>query len=75
MNTAFQTIKQQWSIANSNAEKTDLVLQMRKNLISRNEGGTQYTKQYIEPGKVIDISNCSVSDLFAVDGDMNPQNL
>ena len=56
-------------------DKVAAVDLMRKNLLMRNNEVGTYTLSYTTPGQTLDINDCSVEALFAIDGDMNPQSI
>lgn len=71
VNKDFQKLKGDWMKGNP-SEKTDIELLLRENLLKRNAGNQNYTFSYTMPNKKVDLMECSVSELFAVDGDMAP---
>lgn len=73
INQEFQELKRRWGINSS--ERKKIINAMKENLCNRNCNNDMYKFQYTMPGKVVLISKCDVEDLFAVDGDMNPQGI
>lgn len=71
INSIFQELKRQWGI--NSEERATIIQAMRENLIKRNCNNDRYKFQYTRPGELVNISSCNVEDLFAIDGDMNPQ--
>lgn len=72
INQEFQELKRQYGV--KAREIADIIADMKVNLLSRNNGISNYTFGYTTPGKTIDIQNTNnITDLFAIDGDMNPQ--
>lgn len=74
MNQEFQELRRQYGV-NIQNHIAPIVEGMRENLMERNGGNAEYVIRYTQPGKVVLISTCGIEDLFAVDGDMNPQGL
>ena len=70
MNMEFATAKRQYFLAHKNMELA--MSNMRKNLLDRNDGAVEYVFEYTFPGKVLDITECNVEELFEIDGDMTP---
>lgn len=75
VNKEFQEAKRLFSIAETEEDKVAAVDLMRKNLLMRNNEVGTYTLSYTTPGQTLDINDCSVEALFAIDGDMNPQSI
>ena len=73
INQEFQELKRKWGINSS--ERAELIKAMKENLFNRNHNNDTYEFKYTSPGKVVSIDKCDVQDLFAVDGDMNPQSI
>ena len=73
INQEFQELKRQWGVNSS--ERVNIIEAMRENLTKRNKNNDSYAFNYTQKGIVLSISSCTVEDLFAIDGDMNPQGL
>ena len=71
INQEFQELKRQWGVNSS--ERVKIIEAMRENLTKRNNNEDRYVFGYTQQGIVLSISSCTVEDLFAIDGDMNPQ--
>lgn len=73
VNDEFQELKRLWSI--NVGERISIMEQMRKNLIDRNSGLSDYKFEYTS-NKMVDINSIdNPEDLFAIDGDMCPRGL
>jgi len=71
-NQEFQELRRQYGV--KAREIASIIADMKTNLISRNNGESLYTFGYTTPGVTVDIQNTdNISELLAVDGDMNPQ--
>lgn len=71
VNKEFQELFREWSV-NLSSRKI-IEEKMKENLIKRNGDNVIYTFDYTTPGKVVNIETCNdVTELFAVNGDMNP---
>lgn len=71
VNQDFQELKRQWGVNSS--ERARIIREMRENLLTRNGNNKRYSFEYTQQGVVLSILNCSVDELFEIDGDMNPQ--
>lgn len=56
-----------------NREK--VIMEMRNNLLIRNNNASEYTLSYTEEGHTFDINTCSEEELQKINGDMNPLGL
>lgn len=76
INNEFQELMRQFSV--NIDQRVDILNSMKANLKERNGGESSYTFGYTTPGKFVDIDEVTlehINDLFAVDGDMNPQGI
>jgi ribosome-associated translation inhibitor RaiA len=73
INQEFQELKKQWGVNSS--ERVRITEAMRENLTKRNKNNDSYVFNYTQQGVVLSISNCTIEELFAIDGDMNPQGI
>lgn len=71
VNQEFQELKRQWGV--NSFERARIIREMRENLLTRNGNNKRYSFEYTQQGVVLSILNCSVDELFEIDGDMNPQ--
>lgn len=73
INQEFQELKRQWGVNSS--ERVRITEAMRENITKRNKNDDSYVFRYTQQGIVLSISSCTIEELFAIDGDMNPQGL
>lgn len=77
INNEFQELMRQFEEnAENSARRVYILNSMKANLKERNEGESSYTFGYTTPGRFVDIDEVTldhIDDLFAVNGDMNPQ--
>lgn len=74
INNEFQELMRQFSV--NIDQRADILNSIKANLKERNGGESSYTFGYTTLGKVVDIDSVTldhIDDLFAVNGDMNPQ--
>lgn len=73
INQEFQELKRQYGVKAGNM--ATIISKMKENLTLRNGGKDEYVFGYTQTKTVI-ISECKdVTELFAIDGDMNPLGL
>jgi len=76
VNQEFQNLKHLWSISKDPKKMEEyILLKMRNNLKGRNGGNSEYVKFYTSKGRHFNIDDCEVSNLFEIDGDMNPRGM
>lgn len=71
----FDDAKRLWSISEQQEQKDLYISEMRNILLRRNGGEEIYELMYTIPGKKYTISNCSIEELFEIDGDMTPRGI
>ena len=75
INKEFQELNRLYSIAREAETRSNLLEQMRKNLIQRNQGEGLYTFSYTQEGLSNDILTADYNGCLQINGDMNPMGL
>lgn len=75
LNQEFQEFRRLWSVSERQLEKDEYITEMRNNLKGRNGGNSEYVTSYTSKGRHFNIDDCEVSNLFEIDGDMNPRGM
>ena len=72
VNRDFQELKRQYHLETDADIQEAILNEMRENLLERNCQEPNYCMQYTYQGIVYNINECSLNDLYSIDGDMNP---